>query len=72
MEDKHLNGEFISETNSPLIITCKNQEKMLKDKSIGQINNKNVNAAKKGNEIGIKVKEKVRKDYKVYKVTSSK
>ena len=37
-----------------------------------QINNKNVDAAKKGNEIGIKVKEKVRKDYKVYKVTSSK
>ena len=36
-----------------------------------QIDNENVDAAKKGNEIGIKVKEKVRKEYKVYKVTSS-
>jgi len=32
-----------------------------------QIHNKPVKSAKKGDEIGIKVKEKVRKDYKVFK-----
>lgn len=31
-----------------------------------QIQHKQVNAAKKGDEIGIKVKDKVRKGYKVY------
>ncbi len=33
-----------------------------------QIHGKNVESAKKGDEIGIKVSEKVRKGYKVYKV----
>jgi len=33
-----------------------------------QINRKPVKSAKKGDEIGILVKEKVRKDYKVFKV----
>ena len=32
-----------------------------------QINRKPVNKAKKGDEVGIKVNEKVRKGYKVYK-----
>ena len=32
-----------------------------------QIHHQKVNSAKKGDEIGIKVKEKVRKGYKVYK-----
>ena len=32
-----------------------------------QIQHKKVDSAKKGDEIGIKVKEKVRKGYKVYK-----
>ena len=35
-----------------------------------QINHKQVSSAKKGDEIGIKVKEKVRKDYKVFKISS--
>ncbi len=33
-----------------------------------QINRKPVSSAKKGDEVGILVKEKVRKDYKVFKV----
>ena len=33
-----------------------------------QINHKFVESAKKGDEIGVKITEKVRKDYKVYKV----
>jgi len=33
-----------------------------------QINRKDVKSAKKGDEIGIKINEKVRKDYKVFKV----
>ena len=33
-----------------------------------QINHKDVKTAKKGDEIGIKVKEKVRKGYKVFKI----
>ncbi|MGC9309908.1 MAG: hypothetical protein ACP5D2_04420 [Candidatus Nanoarchaeia archaeon] len=32
-----------------------------------QINHENVEEAKKGDEVGLKVKEKVRKGYKVYK-----
>ena len=36
-----------------------------------QIDHDKVDKAKKGDEIGVKVKEKVRKDYKVFKVTSS-
>jgi len=36
-----------------------------------QIDHDKVDKAKKGDEIGIKVKEKVRKEYKVFKVTSS-
>ena len=36
-----------------------------------QVNHENVDKAKKGDEIGIKVKEKVRKEYKVFKVESS-
>jgi len=36
-----------------------------------QVDHENVEKAKKGDEIGIKVKEKVRKDYKVFKVVSS-
>ena len=35
-----------------------------------QINHKQVSSAKKGDEIGIKVKEKVRKDYRVFKISS--
>lgn len=35
-----------------------------------QINHKQVSSAKKGDEIGIKVKEKARKDYKVFKISS--
>jgi len=35
-----------------------------------QVNNEHVKSAKKGDEIGVKVKEKVRKDYKVYKIVS--
>jgi len=35
-----------------------------------QVNHENVKKAKKGDEIGIKVKEKVRKDYKVYRIVS--
>jgi len=33
-----------------------------------QVNNQNVDSAKAGDGVGIKVSEKVRKDYKVYKV----
>ena len=33
-----------------------------------QIQHESINAAKKGDEIGIKVKEKVRKGYRVYKI----
>ena len=33
-----------------------------------QINRKPVDSAKKGDEVGIKITEKVRKDYKVYKI----
>ena len=32
-----------------------------------QINNKNVESAKKGDDVGVKISEKVRKEYKVYK-----
>jgi len=35
-----------------------------------QVNKENVDSAKKGDEVGIKVKEKVRKDYKVYRIVS--
>lgn len=35
-----------------------------------QINHKQVSSAKKGDEIGIKVRERVRKDYKVFKISS--
>ncbi len=35
-----------------------------------QINHKQVSSAKKGDEIGIKIKEKVRKDYRVFKIVS--
>ncbi len=33
-----------------------------------QINRKDIEKAKKGDEVGIKVKEKVRKGYKVFKI----
>jgi putative protease len=35
-----------------------------------QVNKDNIDRAKKGDEVGIKVKEKVRKDYKVYRIVS--
>lgn len=35
-----------------------------------QINHKQVSSAKKGDEIGIKVRERVRKDYRVFKISS--
>lgn len=35
-----------------------------------QIDHKQVSSAKKGDEIGIKVKERVRKDYRVFKISS--
>jgi putative protease len=35
-----------------------------------QLNHKQVNSGKKGDEIGIKVREKVRKDYKVFKISA--
>lgn len=35
-----------------------------------QINHKQVSSAKKGDEIGIKIRERVRKDYKVFKISS--
>ena len=34
-----------------------------------QINNKNVESAKSGDKIGVKVSDKLRKGYKVYKVS---
>jgi translation elongation factor EF-Tu-like GTPase len=35
-----------------------------------EIDREHVDLAKKGDDVGIKVKEKVRKDYKVYKIVS--